>query len=121
MIDDAERLDAAINRRRIGAGLEGVSPAVRTLVEMAGEVADSFGQFRLSAADHDRLYADSLLKLEAAMRRQGHVWNRVHVGRRGAAALIGGAAATAVTALAIGIAVHERHKHRSRRLGLAAA
>jgi hypothetical protein len=93
---------------------------VHALVDVAVEVAASFGGFRLSAADHDRLYAESLLRLDAAMRRQRHLWNRVHVGGRGAA-VIGGAAATVVTIAAIGIAVHERQKHRTARNSRAVA
>jgi len=112
MIDDAERLDAALNRTRIGAGLEDVAPTMRDLVEIALDVADSFGSLHLSAADHDRLYAESLLLVEARLRHQRHLWNRVPIGRRGAV-LGGAAAATVVTVAAIGIAVvHERHKHR---------
>ena len=117
MIDDSERLDAALNRRHIGASLDDVQEPVRALVQLAGEVASAFGGFRLSAADHDRLYAESLLRLEGAMRRQRHVWNRLHVGARGAA--FGGGAAVALAAAAVGIAVIN-HRHHQRQLHAAA-
>ncbi|MGI8847257.1 MAG: hypothetical protein ACR2GX_03185 [Candidatus Dormibacteria bacterium] len=115
MIHDADRLDAALNGQRIGVTLNDVSPAVRVLVDIAADVANALGEFRLTAADHDRIYAESLLRLEATLRAHRHLWNRVHIGRRGAAVMGGAAAATVVTVAAIGIAVvHERHKQRDR-------
>lgn len=110
MIDDAERLDAALNRQAIGASLEDVAPQVQLLVDMALEVAESFHSFELSPAERDRLYDQALLRLDAAR----HLWKRVHLGGRGAA-IIGGTAATVVTIAAIGVAVRQQRKRSARR------
>ena len=110
MIDDAERLDAAMNRQEIGASLDDVAPQVLLLVDMALEVADSFHAFELSPADHDRLYAEAVQRLDAAR----HLWKRVHLGGRGAA-IIGGTAATVVTIAAIGVMVRQQRRRSARR------
>ncbi|HYA01305.1 MAG TPA: hypothetical protein VEK76_13300 [Candidatus Binatia bacterium] len=100
MIDDAERLDAALNLRQIGAGLDRVPPALRALVDLAAEVGDACSQGVLTPADHDRIYADAVSRFEA--RRAGRVWLRIR-GRR--AAVIGGAAVVTAVAAAVGVGV----------------
>jgi hypothetical protein len=120
VIDDAERLDAALNRQRIGARVEDVSPQVRALVDLALEISDAYASWKLAPADHDRLYAESLLRLEATLRRHRHLWQRVPGGPRGA--MIGGAAAATVVAAAIGVGVilERRSGHSRPRLPLVA-
>ena len=113
MIDDAERLDAALNRRRIGASVEGVAPPMRELVELAIEVGEACSSGVLTAADRDRIYADVLERLGAVHARQ--LWRRLS-GRQ--AALLGGAAA--VTALAAAIGVRRVVGRRGHRAHLAA-
>jgi hypothetical protein len=110
MIDDAERLDAALNRQEIGASVDDIAPQVQLLVDMALEVAESFHSFELSPADHERLYSQAMLRLDAAR----HLWKRVHLGGRGVA-IIGGTAATVVTIAAIGVAVRQQRKRSSAR------
>jgi hypothetical protein len=69
----------------------------------------------LAPADRDRIYAEALLRLEAALRARHHLWQRLD-GRR--AAVIGGAAAVTAVAAAIGVRVIVGH--RGHRLRLAA-
>jgi hypothetical protein len=100
LIDDAERLDAALNRRRIGASLDDVAPPLRELVELAMEVGDACASAVLTSAERDRIYADVLDRLGAVHARL--LWRRL-TGRQ--AALLGGAAAVTAVAAAIGLRV----------------
>ncbi len=110
MIDDAERLDAALNRRRIGASVDDVAPPLRELVDLAMEVGDACASAVLTAAERDRIYADVLDRLGAAHARL--LWRRL-TGRQ--AALLGGAAAVTALAAAIGLrVVVGRRGHRVR-------
>ena len=115
MIDDVERLDAALNRQRIGASVEDLLPSLRDLVQLATEIGDAYQVGSLTPADRERIYADSLLRLEAALDAHHHLWQRID-GR--GAAVIGGAAA--VTAVAAAISVGVILGHRGHRLGPAA-
>ena len=115
MIDDVERLDAALNRQRIGASVEDLPPSLRGLVKLATEIGDAYQLGSLTPADRERIYADSLLRLEAALDAHRHLWQRID-GR--GAAVIGGAAA--VTAVAAAISVGVILGHRGHRLGPAA-
>jgi hypothetical protein len=101
-VDDVERLDAALNRQRIGAGLDDLSPGLRGLVDLATEIGDAYRAWSLTPADHDRIYAESLLRLEAALVARRHLWRRID-GR--GFAVIGGAAAVTAVAAAIGVRV----------------
>ncbi len=112
MIDDVERLDAALNRQRIGASVEDLPPSLRGLVQLAVEVGDSYRVNSLTPAERERIYAEALVRLEAAHR---HLWQRID-GR--GAAVIGGAAA--VTAVAAAISVGVILGHRGHQLGPAA-
>jgi hypothetical protein len=115
MLDEAERLDEALNRRRIGASLDGLAPGLRALVGLAGEVGDACSGADLSSAERARIYASAWERLEAAQRRPLR-WRRLS-GRR--AAVLGSAAAVTAVAAAIGIrALVLRHGHRA---GLAPA
>jgi hypothetical protein len=113
VIDDVERLDAALNLSRIGASGQDVAPAVRALVDLAIEVSDAYADWKLCPADHDRLYADSLFRFEAALRAHRHVWQRLSVGRRGAV-ISGAAAATVVAAISVGVILERRSGHAQR-------
>ena len=115
MIDDVERLDAALNRQRIGASVEDLSPSLRGLVQLAVEIGDAYRVGSLTPADRERIYADSLLMLDAALRAHRRLWQRID-GR--GAAVIGGAAA--VTAVAAAIGVRAILGHRGHRLRPAA-
>jgi hypothetical protein len=115
MIDDVERLDAALNRQRIGASVEDLSPSLRGLVQLAVEIGDAYRVGSLTPADRERIYAESLLRLDAALRAHRHLWQRID-GR--GAAVIGGAAA--VTAVAAAIGVRAILGHRGHRLRPAA-
>jgi hypothetical protein len=115
MIDDVERLDAALNRQRIGANIEDLPPSLRGLVQLAAEIGDAYRGGCLTPADRDRIYAESLLQLDAALRAHRHLWQRID-GR--GAAVIGGAAA--VTAVAAAISVGVILGHRGHRLHPAA-
>ena len=86
------------------------SPAsVRGLVDIAGEVGQALTAPRLSRADQDRIYARSLAMLEAAVDEQRRGWQRVLRVQRPAPVLVGGAAALAIGAAALGWAlVHGR-------------
>jgi hypothetical protein len=101
MIDDVERLDAALNRQRIGASVEDLSPPLRGLVELAVEIGDAYHALSLTAADRERIYEESMLRLEAATLRR-HLWQRLD-GR--GVVVIGGAAAVTAVAAAIGVRV----------------
>jgi hypothetical protein len=114
---DAERLDAALNRVTIGASLEDLEPALRTLVDLGAEVGRACGSTTLSAGDRQRIYAAALDRagtLGGALR----LWRRLT--RRQAAALIGGATVTALAA-AVGIGVAVGRGRRGRRVRFAAA
>ena len=102
MIDDVERLDAALNRTRIGSGLNDLSPALRGLVELAAEIGDAYRARSLTPADRERIYAASLVRLEAVLNSRRHPWQRLD-GR--VVAVIGGAAAVTAVAAAIGVTV----------------
>lgn len=109
MIDDVERLDAALNRQRIGASVEDLPPSLRGLVQLAVEIGDAYRVGSLTPAERERIYAESLLRLEAAHR---HLWQRIDA--RGVA-VIGGAAAVTALAAAIGVRVIIGHRgHRLR-------
>lgn len=110
MIDDVERLDAALNRQRIGASVEDLPPSLRGLVQLATEIGDAYQLGSLTPADRERIYAESLLQLEAALDAHRHLWQRID-GR--GAAVIGGAAAVTAVAAAISVGVilgHRDHK-----------
>jgi hypothetical protein len=77
MIDDVERLDAALNRQRIGASVEDLPPSLRGLVKLATEIGDAYQLGSLTPADRERIYADSLLRLEAALDAHRHLWQRI--------------------------------------------
>jgi len=106
-VDDVERLDAALNRQRIGAGVDDLPPALRGLVDLAAEIGDAYRAWSLTPADHDRIYAKSLLRLEAALVARRHLWRRID-GR--GFAVIGGAAAVTAVAAAIGVRVLIGHR-----------
>ena len=109
MIDDAERLDAALNRRRIGASIDDVAPPLRRLVELAIEVGDACTVAGLSQAERERIYADALGRLGDAARGRWP-WQRL-TGRQ--AVMIGSAAALTAVAAAIGVrALVGRRGHR---------
>jgi hypothetical protein len=103
MIDDAERLDAALNRRRIGASLEDVAAPLRELVDLALEVGEACSGTPLSPEERERIYAAALERMEAVRARL--LWGRVSSRQ---AALIGGAAAVTAVAIGVGIAVGRR-------------
>lgn len=110
MIEDVERLDAALNRSRIGARVEDLSPALRSLVDLAAEIGDAYRAWTLAPADRERIYAESMLRLDAALRARRQLWRRLD-GR--GVAVIGGAAAVAAVAAAIGVRVLAgRREHR---------
>ncbi|MGD1053271.1 MAG: hypothetical protein ABR950_05520 [Candidatus Dormibacteria bacterium] len=110
MIDDVERLDAALNRQRIGASVDDLPSSLRGLVQLAAEIGDAYRVGSLSPADRERIYAESLLQLEAALRAHRHLWQRLD-GR--GVAVIGGAAAVTAVAAAIGVRVIVGHRgHR---------
>jgi hypothetical protein len=102
MIDDVERLDAALNRQRIGASVDDLGPPLRSLVDLAAEIAAAYRVHSLTAADHERIYAETMLRLEAALDTRRHLWQRLD-GR--GVAVIGGAAAVTAVAAAIGVRV----------------
>ncbi len=111
MLDEAERLDEALNRRRIGASLDGLAPGLRALVGLAGEVGDACSGGDLSSAERARIYAAAWERLGAAQRRPLR-WPRLG-GRR--AAVLGSAAAVTALAAVIGVgALVRRHGHRAR-------
>lgn len=114
-LDEAERLDAALNRRRIGASLDGLPPALRALVDLAVEVGDACACAGLSGEERERIYAAALEGLDAVQR--GLLGWRRFSGRR--AALLGGAAA--VTAVAAALGVRALAVRRAQRVGLATA
>jgi len=117
MIDDAERLDAALNRRRIGASTEDLAVPLRELVELAIEVGDACSEVGLTPAERERLYADALSRLDGAGLAR---WRWSHLTRAQAAALIGGAAAITAVAAAIGVRVIVfRHGHHEAHLAAA--
>jgi hypothetical protein len=101
-VDDVERLDAALNRQRIGAGMDDLPLALRGLVDLATEIADAYRAWALTPADRERIYAESMLRLEAALVARRHLWQRID-GR--GFAVIGGAAAVTAVAAAIGVRV----------------
>jgi len=101
-VDDVERLDAALNRQRIGAGMDDLPLALRGLVDLATEIADAYRAWALTPADRERIYAESMLRLEAALVSRRHLWQRID-GR--GFAVIGGAAAVTAVAAAIGVRV----------------
>jgi hypothetical protein len=110
VIDDVERLDAALNRQRIGASLDDLAPGLRGLVELAAEIGDAYRACSLASADRDRIYAESLARLEAALSSRRRLWRRLD-GRW--VAVIGGAAAVTAVATAIGVRVIVGHRgHR---------
>ncbi len=109
-IDDVERLDAALNRQRIGAALEDLPPSLRGLVDLAVEIGEAYRAWSLAPAERDRIYAESLARLEAALQARRHPWRRLD-GR--GVAVIGGAAAVTAVAAAIGVRVIVGHRgHR---------
>jgi hypothetical protein len=101
-VDDVERLDAALNRQRIGAGMDDLPLALRGLVDLATEIGDAYRAWTLTPADRERIYAESMLRLEAALVARRHLWQRID-GR--GFAVIGGAAAVTAVAAAIGVRV----------------
>lgn len=101
-VDDVERLDAALNRQRIGAGMDDLPLALRGLVDLATEIADAYRAWALTPADRERIYAELMLRLEAALVARRHLWQRID-GR--GFAVIGGAAAVTAVAAAIGVRV----------------
>ena len=112
MIDDVERLDAALNRERIGASVDDLPPSLRGLVQLAVEIGDAYRVGSLTPADRERIYAESLLRLEAALDAHRHLWRRIDARR---VAVIGGAAAVTAVAAAIGVGVIIGHRgHRLR-------
>jgi hypothetical protein len=112
MIDDVERLDAALNRQRIGASIEDLSPSLRGLLQLAVEIGDAYQGGSLTSADRERIYAESLLRLGAVLHARRHLWQRLDA--RGVA-VIGGAAAVTAVAAAIGVRVIVGHRgHRLR-------
>lgn len=106
-IDDVERLDAALNRQRIGAALEDLPPSLRGLVDLAVEIGDAYRAWSLAPAERDWIYAESLARLEAALQARRHLWPRLD-GR--GVAVIGGAAAVTAVAAAIGVRVIVGHR-----------
>ena len=106
-VDDVERLDAALNRQRIGAGMDDLPLALRGLVDLATEIADAYRAWALTPADRERIYAESMLRLEAALVARRHLWQRID-GR--GFAVIGGAAAVTAVAAAIGVRVLIGHR-----------
>jgi hypothetical protein len=106
-IDDVERLDAALNRERIGAALEDLPPSLRGLVDLATEIGDAYRAWSLAPADRARIYADSLARLEDALSARRHPWRRLD-GRW--VAVIGGAAAVTAVGTAIGVRVIVGHR-----------
>lgn len=95
-----------------GEGRGRASASVRGLLEVASEVAEALAAVRLSPADQNRIYARSLAMLEAAVIEQRKGWQRALRLRRPAPVLVGGAAALAIGAAAVGWAVlHGRRSH----------
>ncbi|MGO8687832.1 MAG: hypothetical protein ACLQT7_11770 [Candidatus Dormibacteria bacterium] len=115
MIDDVERLDAALNRQRIGASVEDLASPLRGLVELAAEIGEAYRANSLTPADRERIYTETMARLEAALATRRHLWERLD-GR--GVAVIGGAAA--VTAVVATIGVRAIMGRRSHRLHLAA-
>lgn len=96
----------AFDRALEGNGGNGSAPAaVHALVAVAAEVADALAATRLTRAERDRIYARSLAMLEDAVREQRRGWLRVLHVQRPVPVLVGGAAALAIGAAAIGWAV----------------
>ena len=97
--------------------LEGHRPArapasIKGMLDIASEVAEALTAARLSRADQDRIYARSLAILESAVDEQRKGWQRALHVRRPAPVVVGGAAALAIGAAAIGWAVlHGRRSH----------
>jgi hypothetical protein len=112
--DDAERLDAALNRRRIGASVDNLPAPFRDLVELAVEVGAACSAPLLSRAEREALYAAALSRVEAG--RQRPSWRRLSP--QDAVLLTGAAAATAVAA-ALGVRALVGHR-RQRVLSAAA-
>jgi hypothetical protein len=105
--EEAERLDAALNRRRIGASLDSLPPPLRDLVDLAVEVGAACSAPLLTAEEREGLYAIVLGRVEADRRRR---WHRVSPQD---AVLLGGAAAVTAIAAAFGVRAvvgHRRHR-----------
>jgi 2-phosphoglycerate kinase len=103
----------AFDRALDGDGGHGSAPpSVRALVSIAAEVAEALAATRLTRAERDLIYARSLAMLEDAVREQRRGWQRVLRVQRPVPVLVGGAAALALGAAAIGWAVlHDRGEH----------
>jgi hypothetical protein len=105
--DEAERLDAALNRARIGASVEALPAPLRDLVHLAVEVGAACSQPLLSGPEREALYSAVLSRVEAD--RERPLWRRVSPQN---AALLGGAAAlTALAALGVRAVVGHRRHH----------
>jgi hypothetical protein len=107
-VNTADILDRVLD----GADSRRVPASVRSLVDLATEVAQALASSRLSRADQDRIYARSLAMLEAAVEEQRRGWQRALHVRRPAPILVGGAAALTLGAAALGWALlHGRRAH----------
>jgi hypothetical protein len=112
VIDEAERLDAAFDRRGSGAVADQLSPAMRALVDLAVEIAAAYSAWGLDAADRERIYAQSLRLAAAGADR--HLWDRL---ARSRGLVIGGTAALAAMAAAaigVGVLIERRGHHLAR-------
>ena len=97
MIDEADRLDAALETRLDVAG-----PELRPLLEMAGELSRFLDGRWLAPHERSRIYARAV---DAAARRARLARVRRLLRDRRLPAIVGGAAVTAAAAAAIVVAV----------------
>ena len=97
MIDEADRLDAALEARP-----EVVGPELRPLLEMAGELSRFLDGPWLAPDERSRIYARAT---SAAARRSRLARVRRVLRDRRLPAIVGGAAVTAAAAAAIVVAV----------------
>ena len=105
MIDEADRLDAALDSRP-----EVVGPDLRPLLEVAAEVARFFDGQWLSTRDRDRIY----IRAVSAAARQSRIARvrRVLTDRR-IPAIAGGAAVTVAAVAAIAVALTRDRRHQA--------
>ncbi len=108
MSEEAERLDAALNRRRIGASVDDLGSPFRDLVDLAVEIGAACSAPLLGAAEREALYSAILRRVEADRRKPR--WRRVSPQD---AAILGGAAVLTAVAATLGVravAGHRRHR-----------